>query len=106
MKRFFVALVLSISTLTMLPLQANAASPWLWSRSGWVTTRTCPSVNCPVVAWVPNGTKFMMIRYTDNQWACGNYCSARWFRGITFNNGRDVWTHSSYVQNQVWVPSW
>jgi len=103
MKKIFVALVLSISMLMMLPGSVGASSPYLvrWAGNGWVPiSQSCPSA-CPVSYWVPSKTNFFMICYRDTFWSNGNYWSNRWFYGYTLNNSWAGWVHSSYVQNQT-----
>ncbi|MCX6728500.1 MAG: hypothetical protein NTV39_01905 [Candidatus Saccharibacteria bacterium] len=105
MKKFLVAMVLSISILTTLPASAGAAA-WLWSNHGsWTPTHTsCASVACPADYWVPNNTKFIMRCYMDAQWATGNYSSNRWFAGYPQYYSRYTYVHSSYVYYQYSVP--
>jgi hypothetical protein len=102
MKKFLVALVLSVATLMILPASVGAGSPWVYSPSGWVPMRYCASPNCPVSSWQKSNTKFYMICYLDTQWADGNYWSNRWFQGIGANGDWD-WIHSSYVYYQISV---
>ena len=89
----------------------TAGTPLVWNQRGdYVPTRAdCPSVYCPVTAWLKNGTAFIMQCWADATLSStGNYASRRWYRGYytltRWGWHYFTWVHSSYVYYQWTVP--
>lgn len=101
-----IALVTIVMSVLMAAPPASAtALAYQWNNRGsYVPMYYAPTTATNVKVWSRNGTKFLMICWTDWQWATGNYTSNRWFYGETYSTGSYGYVHSSYVNNQGAVP--
>ena len=97
------AAVLLASLVVVAPAAQAAGRSVVYGGPHLAHSRHCPTTNCGVKAWIPDGTRYTMYCYRWGQNYTGRYTSSMWFYGVDDRSGLLGWIHSSYVSNQTSV---
>jgi hypothetical protein len=88
----------AVASLALAAAPAGAANTYVWDDvHGHVSIYGVPSANSIPTESVPNGTRFWMQCWIDNQ-------GSRWFGGYDYRYGRWGYVQARYVSNQVSTP--